>query len=127
MYVRKNPNGTINTNMKGKTNAVIGELKAKLNTRRASLQNGEVYTEKNTTRNANKNKAHMNALRIGSNTGAKATIPTYKPFEATPYIKVSGLQKNTKRLSCTTANSGKTYTCTPAGAGGGKTRKSTRR
>ena len=30
MYIRKNPNGTINTNMKGKTNAVIKELKAKL-------------------------------------------------------------------------------------------------
>jgi len=123
MYVRTNPNGTINQSMKAKTNAVIGELKTTLNTRRAFLQKGEVYT----TRNANKNKAHMNALRRGSNTGAKATIPTYKPFEATPYIKVSGLQKNTKRLSCTTANSGKTYTCTPAAAGGGKTRKSTRR
>ena len=125
MYVRTNPNGTIiNQSMKAKTNAVIGELKAKLNTRRAFLQKGEVYTKKNNTRN---NKAHMNALRRGSNTGAKATIPTYKPFEATPYIKVSGLQKNTKRLSCTTANSGITYTCTPAAAGGGKTRKSTRR
>ena len=125
--------------MRAKTNAVIKELKnkfSKSNTRKMAnkssitMINGKYYKQDdkgNNVINTRTNSDRMKAIRKGSDTPAVATIPTYKPFEATPYIKVSGLQKNTKRLSCSTANSGRTYTCTPAAAGGGKTRKSTRR
>jgi hypothetical protein len=131
--VNTNPNRNPNKNAwNSKMKNVTSELKSTLNRRRNNLQKGEQIYEavgKETTRNANANRAYMNRLRRGSNTPEnlirKAAMT--KKNNRVPigkYVKTTGLNSDTKSLSCTKTSPGQ-YIC-QSGAGRATRRRSVR-
>lgn len=109
MFIPTKPNNI------AKTQAVVNELKIKLNSRKNILQKGEKTLEstgQNTRRNLSANKQYMNQLRRGTNNQAKATTIKSKPVVFSPYIKVSGVKAGIMGLSCTPGGNG-SYICTP--------------